>query len=372
MFDYRRPLYRKILVLINVSVIFAYLLVCMVPFVNTGINWFVALPGLVFPFLFFGLLFFIILWFLLKSKWIWVSVITLLLGFQQIVAVFSFHLKKEFSSDKKSNVIRILHWNVESWGLDFQNTRDGEQSFKPYMLDIIQNQAPDILCFVEYSDLKNINDPTSNAFQFIKMGFPYYLSEPTDTTSKRTTNGVAIFSKYPVVHSGAFSYGRRTHAEQLIYVDINIGKDTFRVFTTHLQSVRFEESDFQSISRLKRARDPGFQDSRDIISKLKRAYWYRYLQAQLVKQKIAESPYPVILTGDFNDVPNSNTYFTIKGNLQDAFLKKGYWIGRTYRYISPTLRIDYIFAGKKFKVNQFQVIHVPYSDHYPIETDLQY
>ncbi len=71
-------------------------------------------------------------------------------------------------------------------------------------------------------------------------------------------------------------------------------------------------------------------------------------------------------------MPNSNTYFTIKGKLQDSFLKKGSLIGRTFRFISPTLRIDYILADKRFKVNQFRVIHVPYSDHYPIEADLKY
>ncbi len=372
MFDYRRPFYKKILVLIDLFIIFAYILVCLVPFTNTGINWIFALSGLAFPFLFFSLLFFIILWIVLKSKWLWVTVIVLLLGFQQIIAVFSFHLGREFSFKKKPNTLRILHWNVESWGQDYNKIENGEPSFKPYMMDVIKDEDADILCFEEYSDLEDLRDSNSNVSQIMKMGYPYYLSDPTEATFPNQTRGVAIFSKYPVIDSGSFSYGRHTQAEHLIYIDINKGKDTFRIFTTHLQSVHFEHSDFQTLSRLKRARDPGYQDSRDIISKLKRAYRYRYLQAQLVKQKIAESPYPVILTGDFNDVPNSNTYFTIKGDLQDAFLKKGSWIGHTYRYISPTLRIDYIFADKKFKVNQFQVIHVPYSDHYPIEADLQY
>ena len=94
--------------------------------------------------------------------------------------------------------------------------------------------------------------------------------------------------------------------------------------------------------------------------------------AKIVKAQIAQSPYPAIITGDFNDVPNSNTYFTIKGKLQDCFLEKGFFIGRTFRFISPTLRIDYILANKSFKVNQFRVIHVPFSDHYPIEADLEY
>ena len=93
-------------------------------------------------------------------------------------------------------------------------------------------------------------------------------------------------------------------------------------------------------------------------------------------EKVAESPYPAIICGDFNDIPNSSTYFNVKGNLQDPFLKKGFWTGRTTRtsfgIISPTLRIDYILASRSFTAKQFQIIHVPYSDHYPVETDLSY
>jgi endonuclease/exonuclease/phosphatase family metal-dependent hydrolase len=91
-----------------------------------------------------------------------------------------------------------------------------------------------------------------------------------------------------------------------------------------------------------------------------------------VKEFISKSPYPFILTGDFNDVPNSYTYFTIRGKeLQDAFLETGLGVGRTYSYIAPTLRIDYIFTTKDFSIRQFNRIIKNYSDHYMLVTDLQ-
>ncbi|HEY5370393.1 MAG TPA: endonuclease/exonuclease/phosphatase family protein [Hanamia sp.] len=372
MFDYRRPFYRKILVVFNIFVLIAYLFVCLTPFVNTGENWLIALPGLAFPLLLLALLLFVILWTLLRSKWVWVSVVVIFLGIQQILAVFSFHLPQQFNLAKGKNTLRIFHWNVESWDDYFSKIDYPGESYRPEMMDLIKQQNPDVLCFEEYADLKSSDDSGSNVSEIKKLGFPYYLSAPTDTSASRVTNGVAIFSKYPVINSGIYSYGRHTQAEHLIFVDINIGKDTFRIFTTHLQSVRFERKDYRSLNNLKKARDPGFENSKDIISKLRRGYQFRHIQAQIVEQKIAESPYPAVITGDFNDVPNSNTYFTIRGKLQDAFLKKGYWIGRTFRFISPTLRIDFILADKKFKVDQFQVMHVPYSDHFPIETDLTY
>ena len=87
---------------------------------------------------------------------------------------------------------------------------------------------------------------------------------------------------------------------------------------------------------------------------------------------MAASRHPVIVCGDFNDVPNSYTYFTVKGDLQDAFLEKGSGFGRTLRMLSPTLRIDYILADQRFKVTQYHKIEVPYSDHYPILADLEF
>jgi endonuclease/exonuclease/phosphatase family metal-dependent hydrolase len=76
--------------------------------------------------------------------------------------------------------------------------------------------------------------------------------------------------------------------------------------------------------------------------------------------------------GDLNDVPNSYTYFTIKGDMQDAFLRKGFGIGRTFSALSPTLRIDYIFADREFKVKQFNRLVRNYSDHYMIVADMKY
>jgi endonuclease/exonuclease/phosphatase (EEP) superfamily protein YafD len=86
---------------------------------------------------------------------------------------------------------------------------------------------------------------------------------------------------------------------------------------------------------------------------------------------LGDSPYPVLFCGDLNDVPNSYTYFTVRGDMQDAFLKKGFGIGRTFSAISPTLRIDYIFADDNFKIIQFNRLVKHYSDHFMLVADIE-
>jgi endonuclease/exonuclease/phosphatase family metal-dependent hydrolase len=98
----------------------------------------------------------------------------------------------------------------------------------------------------------------------------------------------------------------------------------------------------------------------------------RSLQADLVRKIINKTPYPYILTGDFNDVPNSYTYFTIKGtDLQDAFLSSGMGVGKTFSYIAPTLRIDYLMTTKDFNILQFNRVIKNYSDHYMLVADVE-
>jgi endonuclease/exonuclease/phosphatase family metal-dependent hydrolase len=112
-------------------------------------------------------------------------------------------------------------------------------------------------------------------------------------------------------------------------------------------------------------------NSKTIFSKLKRGVTNRSIQADIINQVLEDSPHPLVFCADLNDVPNSYAYFTVKGKMQDAFLKKGFGIGRTYSALSPTLRIDYIFAGKDFRVRQFNRIVRKTSDHYMIVADLE-
>lgn len=357
----KTTLFRSILILFNIATIILYLITCLAPFVNTSENWFLAFPGLIFPLIFFTLIFFIILWLILKSKWFWISLIVLIIGFRQIITVFAFNAPRDFSPDKSENTLRILQWNVEGW----------KERYLPMMMELVQKQHADVLCFEEYYEpiLPNNYEPKIKTFK--TMGYPYHYFVASEIEKGDSESGIAIFSKYPIADSANYSFKKGNEGEHLLYADITINNQAFRIFATHLQSVHFVGKDYESLRSIRHPHET-LSDSRTIVSKLKRGYMSRYKQAELVSEKIKESPYPSLICGDFNDVPNSSTYFKIRGNLQDAFLQKGFFLGRTFRFISPTLRIDYILTNKKFKVVQYQRIKVPYSDHYAIEADLAY
>ena len=298
-----------------------------------------------------------------------ISFFALLASFQQIKVAFALHFFQQFTATKAPGNLRVLSWNVSSWD-ELNKAKKGGTSDRPLMMAEIKKYDADILCFQEFMESRNLDLFAPTIDEIVKMGYPYYYYIPSYSEKQYSEMGMAIFSKYPVTNTGMHDFGDEVSVQQMIYADVKVNQQTVRVFTVHLQSVRFGAEEYQSLDQIKHREKGGFKDSKTIISKLKKGYRYRGNQADIVHDFVLKSPYPAIVCGDFNDVPNSYTYFTIKGDLQDAFLQKGSGIGRTFRFISPTLRIDYIFVDKKYSIYQFHRLTVPWSDHYGIMADM--
>jgi len=132
----------------------------------------------------------------------------------------------------------------------------------------------------------------------------------------------------------------------------------------------FQKSDYRSLEIIKNADDSIYEASKSVVKKLVQGYRFRGEQVNIARKNLDASPYPEIICGDFNDVPNSYTYFRMRGERKDAFIEAGRSIGRTFPNVAPTLRIDYIMVDKRFEVLQFKTDHLPYSDHYPVVADL--
>ena len=150
--------------------------------------------------------------------------------------------------------------------------------------------------------------------------------------------------------------------------DIKIGKDTIRVFNTHLESVHFGWNSYKFIENLNN--DDVQQDelagSLMILRQLKKAFVKRATQVELLHDSIEASPYPVIICGDFNDTPYSYTYSILADDLRDSFRESGRGIGKSYNGPFPSFRIDYIFHDAKIESSAYRTIHEKLSDHYPV------
>jgi len=363
-----RTITKKTLIVLNIITAFFYLLACLAPYTNPTSSWIISVMGLAFPFLLILLAGFVLLWLILKIRMAWLPLLILLFGFKSIGVVVSFHLPARFNYEKKPGQIRIASWNVARF-LEWKKNDSQKSRTRLKILDQIKEEDADIICLQEffyspepqfYHNVKEIQD----------MGYPYfYFSKDPDGWLQYI--GSAIFSKYPMIDTGLVRYFRPAMPEALVHADIKVNEDTIRVYSTHLQSVQFRQQDYKAINEIKHADDSLIDNSKTVLAKLKKAMNFRSTQAEIVRQILDDSPYPVIFCGDLNDVPNSHTYFTIRGDMQDAFLEKGFGIGRTFSSLSPTLRIDYIMADDHFKINQFTRLAKNLSDHFMIMADVE-
>ena len=359
-----RKLIKVFFIVFNFIVIFFYLLVCLVPFLNAGKFWFIAMLGLGFPLLFLLVLVFLIILLIVKSRWVFLSLTALLVSWQQLSVVFAVRTGREFNIEKPTGELRVLSWNVSRWD-EFNKTLKGGVSFRGLMMDFVKAQEADVLCFQEFFESHYPQYFDTNIPVLEKMGFPYHYFFITSTEQEGNfQNGMIIFSRYPIIDSGQYLLGAKKHSEGLCYADISVQNQVFRVFAAHLQSVGFEREDYEGVGKI--------AGLRSMLRKIKNSYQLRSEQAEMARGFIDASPHPVIVCGDLDDVPSSYVYFRVKGKLQDAFLRKGAGFGRTFQFISPTLRIDYILADEKFKIDQFARLKVPYSSHYPIIADLHF
>ena len=360
---------KRVLIFLNVITVIVFLLSCLAPYLDPTEWWFLSLLGLGFPVFFALVILFFFMWLFSRPRYIFISLIALLLGWKSISVFIALDDSEAITYNKPDDVLRVAHWNVARFVEWTRNNNLGSRKRLEMMYQIRQQNA-DVLCLQEFfqsTDPKFYNN-ISYIHNKLKYRYHYYSWSPDGALQ---WIGQIIFSKYPIVGHGIISYPKPSLPETLIYADILFKGDTVRFYTTHLQSVQFKKKDYKSIEEIKNREDSILQNSRNIFSKLKRAVIIRSQQAQIVEKEIAKSTYPTILTGDFNDVPNSYTYFTIKNGMQDLFLQKGFGIGRTFAGISPTLRIDYIMASDHFTVQKFDRVVKNLSDHYMLVADLK-
>jgi endonuclease/exonuclease/phosphatase family metal-dependent hydrolase len=315
---------------------------------------------------------FLIFWLFVRAKYALISAICIIVCFPPLRDLVKLRLNDGFSVAKKKGALRVMSWNVEHFEIRSHN-RNPE--IKAAMLATINEMQPDIACFQEMVASETDNRAINYLPDFLQeLGLPYYhyaYNPKLDYDSKHHF-GIIIFSKYPIINSKTCSYPPHDYNSIFQYADMVKGTDTFRVFNVHLQSLKFTASNKSYINDPSMNDQTDLEKSKSVVSKLKTGFIKRFRQSNHIRESIEQSPYPVLVCGDFNDVPNSYAYYTIGKGLKNAFSEKGSGIGNTFDGIAPTLRIDQIFTDPRFEIIQYKRIRKKLSDHFPLVTDLQW
>ena len=323
--------------------------------------------ALFYPFILILNIGFVIFW-LLARKWFFLLSLSLLLfSSAEINETFPVHLGKNSSVSSSNKTIHLLTYNTMACGMLVKHTRKKPNKVIQYILD----SNADIVCLQEFTVSTKKEYLTHADMMRIFRKYPY---KHIQYKQKNVLGwgGVATFSMFPIVNKQRIYYPSGFNIS--IFSDIQVDGKTIRVVNNHLESNKITENDKKLTIKLKEDFDTEKLSglTMHFTRKLGSAYKMRAAQADEVAKVIAASPYKVIVCGDFNDVPASYAYTTVKGKLNDAFEETGTGLGWTFNDRFYHFRIDYVlYDSTAFTPVKYLVDKVNYSDHYPVLCQLK-
>lgn len=310
--------------------------------------WLPSFIAHAFPFLLLLHVGFIVVWIVLRRWYFLFSLGCLVLGWGYVSRYVTLHVPAPPADDQ----IRVISYNIYMLRnlpkLPPPQRGKQEGEFFAFFERIT---PPDVLCLQECSNQQA--DHIAG-----KLGYRH--------THFLKNKGTAILSRHPIIASGGAGF-EKSH-NSFVWADLEIKGKTLRFYSVHLQSNRITE-DAARVEEEGGLQNPeSWDEARGILAKTRTATRRRAAQADIVGSHIAKSPHPVVVCGDLNDPPLSYSYriLTEAGDLQDGFRRKGYGAGTTFAGLLPTLRIDYILAGREFQLKEYRKFKKDFSDHYPV------
>ena len=256
------------------------------------------------------------------------------------------------------NTLKVVSYNVGRFALDqgeFSSRSDCADSVFAFILE----QDPDIICLQEFhmADADNIRS-------LLRKRMSDYHAEYYMFPTGSGAFGNVTLSRIPVKGKGVIKF--EESANLAIYTDYDLDGRKFRVYNCHFESYNISMS---GLLKAMVSRD------RTVFSetgnKMKASITRRPKQVDKVFSNIENCPVDAFVCGDFNDNPMSYTYYRMTRGRKDAFMEAGDGFGATYASLWPVLRIDYILFPEKFKAVSHEIPRVPYSDHYPVITEIE-
>ncbi|PKP22135.1 MAG: hypothetical protein CVU05_05230 [Bacteroidetes bacterium HGW-Bacteroidetes-21] len=334
-------------------------------FIPPGLSIIPSLFGLIFPYLFwFNLLVFILLIIKKYKRLIFIFILPFVWSCFLITDYYQFGFFNEKVPEQKT--FKLMTFNVRLFNLySWKNNLEWRDS----IMNFIQEENPDVLCLQEYYENTKGDFETFNILTK-ELGYQYHHRYFPVIVKKFQRFGIATFSRFPIVGKEQILFDKSSNMTLRSDIEVDSGV-VIRVFNNHLESIRLSAEDLNYVSDVKVA-EKEIERGKGIISRLRRAYRERQSQALIIAEKISESIYPVLVCGDFNDVPVSYCYGTISNNLNDAFIESGSGSGSTYPGKVHSFRIDYILYSDSLKSYNTHTYKSELSDHYPLISYIGY
>lgn len=351
----------SVLLIVNVGVVLLLLLTGYAYTLNPVSSPILSLLCYAFPLVALVNVVFFIYWLLRLKLWLLIS----LAGFLLTIGTSRiwFPVNAGTAEDEPGKTIKVMTFNVMY--LDYVSDSDGN-GMHPIVEYIAQSDA-DIVCLQEVgTDFLHTRLKDKKTKKLLKA-YRYVLSG-----SSEGRYSVVCLSKYPVISRHRIDYESQSNSSYRY--DFQIDDQVVTVINNHLESNKLNSKEKDHYTNLITSGGESEELTKvaELIgSKVGSATSIRAAQARAVSEEISACEHPVIVCGDFNDVPGSYVYKTIAKGLSDSWVEQGLGWGNTFHENMFLFRIDYILHSSELKTVDVMRDKVKISDHYPLIATLQ-
>lgn len=268
--------------------------------------------------------------------------------------------------EEHPQMVTVMSYNVFRFhGLDNRSGQSDSNALA--FLELVKEYNPDILCLQEYAAPKTVRVTDSLTL----MGYNHYYG--AHIGGDGIPYGTVVFSRLPITYVNKIDQSK-------VLVELMLDERRFRLCCIHMDSYQLDASDREEIENLRHGE---INPSSSTVAKVKETILQHETEWQeKLDPIITESTIPILLAGDFNDIPSSWLYAQVSKHLDDTYRDKGWGMCHTYNGRGedelpfgpdwlPQFRIDMVFHSKEFNTLSYKRARVKISDHYPVITSLK-
>ncbi len=288
----------------------------------------------------------LLIYWLLLRRWHWalIPLIAILCSIPYSGTIYQFNSPAQGAESKPG--IKIATYNVAMF------SRETSGFIAQDILSEMKKQKVDVVCFQEYND-ESGDKKNSDSYRDY---FPYIAKGESD---------MIIYSRYPIRKSKNINFEMTNNSA--MWAEIDYQGTLIRIYNAHLETTGLN----RTMSRAGKLVTQGMEiESNTLLRAIYGNYTLGMIarsgQANMLAMDMRESQAPIIVCGDFNDVPYSYVYNTMLGDRVDGFKECGSGFMYTFRGGKKKVRIDYIFHDKEMQTITYYMRDVNYSDHNPV------
>ncbi len=355
-------MFRGLMIIFSIAVMLLLLLAGSASYIPPSKSLIIAFLGLSFPVLWLLNLIWLIFLVIFRSKALLLSmIVVLVITSVKMSHFYTLPLKPE----KEAYPYSLFNFNAFGMRSPFDESHIYTNQNTIHRF--INDQKFTVACFQEYP-MKGAKHAKFYEKLQHDIALPHISMSEYEPDQKSTHFILVTASQFPVKEEKVLTYLSLPFA---MYSDVAFPEGIVRIFNVHLQSVKFTGERKLLMFDHDRGLRVIYQHFTGAFKKLRLAFLHRETQALMLAESINASPYPVIVSGDFNDTPASYAYHLIAGKLRDASSFNVIGFKRTFKYSLIPLQIDYICTSPNIRSSVYRTITSPVSDHYAISTKLK-